>query len=144
MTPSLTFIWLVIIVLLIVIELMTMALTTIWFVGGAIIACILAALQLPLWLQIVAFVLVSVALLYFTRPIAVKYFNKNRSKTNVEGLIDKEAIVTADIDNLLGTGQVKVQGMEWTARSLDGSNISAGEVVVIKAVEGVKLIVEIA
>ena len=82
-------------------------------------------------------------LLYFTRPIAVKYFNKDRIKTNVESLIGKQAIVISEIDNLQGIGQVTVGGQEWSARTVkDGITLPVGCVVVIRAINGVKLMVE--
>lgn len=143
MTPSMTLIWLLIFAALVVIELVTMGLTTVWFAGGAIFACIMAALKLPLWLQIITFVVVSGVLLYFTRPIAVKYFNKSRVKTNVEEKIGKQAVVISEIDNLQGIGQVKIDGLDWSARSASGEPIKEGNVVRVKAVEGVKLIVEL-
>lgn len=142
MNLSMSIIWLLIFALLVVIELVTMGLTTVWFAAGALLACVVAALKLPVYVQIGVFIITSGVLLYFTRPIAVEFFNKNRVKTNVEGLVGKDAIVTADINNLLGTGQVKIQGMEWSARSLSGEEIKAGAVVTVKEVEGVKLIVE--
>ena len=92
-TISMTLIWLIIFAVLIIVELVTMGLTTIWFAGGAVIACVIAALGLPIWVQIIAFLIVSVALLYFTRPIAVKYFNKSRTRTNVESMVGKQAVV---------------------------------------------------
>lgn len=142
MEPSMTLIWLVIFAVLIVVELITMGLTTVWFAGGAIVSCIMSGFNLPIWLQIAAFILVSVVLLLFTRPIAVKYFNKNRVKTNIEAKIGKQAVVISEIDNLQGIGQVKLEGMDWSARSTDGSKIPVGSVVVVKSVDGVKLIVE--
>ena len=96
---NLTTIWLIIFVACIVIEIVTLGLTTIWFAGGALIAAVSAALGAPLWLQAVLFGAVSLALLYFTRPIAVKYFNKDRVKTNAESLVGKQAVV---ISQLLG------------------------------------------
>lgn len=97
-------IWLIVFVACIVIEIITMGLTTIWFAGGALIAAVAAALNAPLWLQIVLFIAVSLALLYFTRPVAVKYFNKDRVRTNAESLVGKQAIVISEIDNLQGIG----------------------------------------
>jgi len=143
MNFSMAVIWLVIFAALIVVELATMGLTTIWFAGGAILACICAALKLPIWIQVVVFIIASGVLLYFTRPIAVKYFNKNRTRTNVEGMIGKQAIVISEIDNLQGIGQVKINGMDWSARSYTGEHIREGNVVRVRAVEGVKLIVEV-
>lgn len=136
-------IWLAVLVVCVGIEIATMGLTTIWFAGGALVSAILAALNVPLWLQIVAFFVVSLILLYLTRPVAVKYFNKDRVKTNVESLIGRQAIVISEIDNLQGIGQVTVGGQEWSARSVkDDVQLPVGSVVVVRSVSGVKLIVE--
>lgn len=138
-----TIVWLIILIVCIGVELATMGLTTIWFAGGAIPAVIVAALNAPLWLQILLFLIVSLLLLFFTRPIAVKYFNKDRVKTNAESLIGRTAIVISDIDNLEGIGQVTVSGQEWSARSVvDGVKLPTGAVVIVRAINGVKLIVE--
>lgn len=136
-------IWLIVFVACIVIEIITMGLTTIWFAGGALIAAAAAALNAPLWLQIVLFIAVSLVLLYFTRPVAVKYFNKDRVRTNAESLVGKQAIVISEIDNLQGIGQVTVGGQEWSARTtIEGITLPVGSVVVIRAISGVKLMVE--
>ena len=136
-------IWLAVLVVCVGLEIATMGLTTIWFAGGALVSAILAALNAPLWLQIVAFFVVSLILLYLTRPVAVKYFNKDRVKTNVESLIGRQAIVISEIDNLQGIGQVTVGGQEWSARSVkDDVQLPVGSVVVVRSVSGVKLIVE--
>ncbi|MBQ9122557.1 MAG: NfeD family protein [Lachnospiraceae bacterium] len=135
--------WLVILVLLILIEFATMGLTTVWFAGGALVAAVIAALNGPIWAQVAAFVVVSLLLLIFTRPIAVKYFNVDRTKTNTESLIGKQAIVTERIDNLKATGTATINGQEWTARSASQDvDIEEGAVVIIKEIQGVKLIVE--
>ena len=78
--------WLIIFIVLIVIELLTMGLTTIWFAGGALAALLMSVLGFGMPVQVVVFIIVSVLLLVLTRPIAVKYFNQNRQKTNVESL----------------------------------------------------------
>ena len=101
-------------------------------------AVIAAALQAPIWLQILLFFAVSLLLLFFTRPVAVRYFNKDRVRTNVESMIGRQAIVTSEIDNLQGIGQVTVGGQEWSARTE-----KPGTVVDIVAVSGVKLIVKV-
>ena len=135
-------IWLVLLILFIGIEATTLGLTSIWFAGGALVAMIVAALHGPVWLQIIVFLLVALVLLFFTRPVAVKYFNKERVKTNVESIVGKQAVVTGDINNLLGTGTVTVSGQEWTARSCeDGITIPKDTIVVVEAVNGVKLMV---
>ena len=141
-TMNLTTIWLIVFVACIIIEIVTLGLTTIWFAGGALIAAIGAALGAPLWLQSVLFGVVSLVLLYFTRPVAVKYFNKDRVKTNAESLVGKQAIVISEIDNLQGIGQVTVGGQEWSARTVkEGVILPTGTVVVIRAISGVKLMV---
>lgn len=140
---SMLIVWLVFLIVCIVVELATMGLTMIWFAGGALVAAIAALCHAPLVLQIVLFLLVSVVLLFFTRPIAVKYFNKDRVKTNVESMIGRQAIVISEINNLEGVGQVTVGGQEWAARSKDEDvEIPVGTVVIVKAISGVKLIVE--
>lgn len=135
--------WLAVLVILVIVELATMGLTTIWFAGGALIATVIAALEGPVWLQFICFVVVSLVLLVLTRPVAMRYFNQNREKTNADSLVGKQAIVTLDINNLLGTGQVMLNGMEWSARSAkDDVKIEVGTVVVVKSISGVKVLVE--
>lgn len=134
--------WLVALIVSIIAEVISLGLTTIWFAGGALVAAVAAALNAPLWLQILLFVVVTLLLLVFTRPIAVKYFNKERVRTNVESLIGRQAIVISEIDNMQGIGQVTVGGQEWSARSFEeGKQISVGAVVRVMAVSGVKLMV---
>lgn len=135
--------WLILLVILIIIELMTMALTTVWFAGGALVAAIVAGFGGSVGLQLIVFVLVSLILLIFTRPVAVKYFNKDHTRTNSESLVGKQAIVISEIDNIEGIGQATVGGQEWTARSVDDAvKLPVGAVVYIRAIDGVKLIVE--
>lgn len=142
-TLNMTMVWLIILVALVVIELLTMGLTTVWFAGGALIASIAALFHAPFVLQVILFLTVSGVLLYFTRPLAVKYFNKDRVRTNAESLVGRQAIVISEIDNLQGIGQVNVGGMEWSARAkADGTVLPVGTVVIVLAIDGVKLIVE--
>lgn len=138
-----TILWLAVFVVCIVAEIFTMGLTTIWFAGGALVSAVAAALSAPVWLQIVLFFAVSLVLLYFTRPIAVKYFNKDRVKTNAESLVGQQAIVISEINNIQGIGQVLVNGQEWSARNVEESReLPVGSVVIVRAISGVKLMVE--
>ncbi len=140
---SMTMFWLIVLVVLVVIELLTMGLTTIWFAGGALIATIAAVLGAPMVVQIILFLVVSGVLIIFTRPLAVKYFNKDRVRTNAESLVGRQAIVISEIDNLQGIGQVNVGGMEWSARTrIDGVRLPVGTVTTVLGINGVKLIVE--
>lgn len=133
-------IWLAAFVVLTGIEAVTMALTTIWFAGGALVAFLMALLGAGKYIQVGAFFLVSLILLIFTRPFALKYVNQRTVKTNVEGIIGKKARITAAVNNDLAEGTAVAAGQEWTARSADGSIIEAGTMVVVEAVSGVKLI----
>lgn len=135
-------VWLIVLVICLAVEIATLGLTSIWFAIGALAATVAALLSLPLWMQNMLFIAVSLVLLFFTRPIAVKYFNKDRIKTNAESLIGKQAIVISGIDNLQGTGQIMVSGQEWSARALDEAvKYPVGAVVEVTAIQGVKLIV---
>ena len=139
MDLNMTVIWLVILVALVVIELLTMGLTTIWFAGGALVATVASLFGAPLAVQVILFLAASGLLLYFTRPLAVKYFNKDRVRTNAESLVGRQAIVISEIDNLQGIGQVNVGGMEWSARTrVDGVKLPVGTVTTILAINGVK------
>lgn len=135
--------WLVALMVLLVIEVITMGLTTIWLAGGALIAVFVAWAGFSWYVQAAVFLVVSLLLLCSTRPIAVKYFNKERVKTNIESIIGKQAIVLTEINNLKGTGQVSLNGMEWSARAYkEETVIPQGAIVIVKEVSGVKLIVE--
>ena len=135
--------WLIAMAVLLVIEIITMGLTTIWFAAGALVAVIAALLHAPLAVQFVLFAVVSVVLFFFTRPVAEKYLNNSRAKTNINSIIGEEAKVTDEIDNFYQMGAVVVKGLEWTARSADENEIiPAGSKVRVKEVSGVKLIVE--
>ena len=135
--------WLVAFVILIGIEAATMALTTIWFAGGAVFAFFAAVLGFSIQTQLVVFLIVSFILLLFTRPLAMRFVNRETVKTNVDGLIGRKAKVIKKIDNNEPSGAAVIDGQEWTARSADEAvTIPVGTHVVIKEVRGVKLIVE--
>ena len=136
-------IWLGVLAVLLVIEGLTTALTTIWFAGGALAAAIAAGIGMGIVPQLLLFFCVSLVLLFFTRPAALKLMRKDTEKTNVEGLLGKKAVVIQKINNLAQTGQVRINDIEWMARTSDDSvTIPVDTVVIIKAVHGVKLIVE--
>ena len=133
--------WLILLAFLILVEFVTLGLTTIWFAGGALVAFIVSLFYDNLLLEVILFLVVSLALLFFTRPIVKRYFNSTRVKTNYEAVIGMEALVTTRIDNINSTGLATVNGQEWTARSVDGSIIEEGTKVVIESISGVKLMV---
>ncbi len=137
-----TIYWLAIFVILLIIEIVTMGLTTIWFAGGALAAMAAGLIGFGTGIQILVFLVVSVLLLVLTRPIAVKYFNQERQKTNAESLIGQQALVLEDIDTLQSAGLVEVRGQEWSAKTDEpNGKIAKNKVVVIEGIQGVKLIV---
>lgn len=136
-------VWLGLLVILLAMEAVTLGLTTIWFAGGALAAFVLSLVGADLFVQIIAFCIVSVLLLIFTRPAAVRWLNKDRVKTNAGSLIGETAVVTERIDNLAGSGQVQVRGQYWTARTEEENTaVEAGKTVKIQRISGVKLIVK--
>ena len=135
--------WLIVLAVFLVIEAITVGLTTIWFAGGALVAAIASGAGAGILVQWILFLVISLVLLIFTRPIAMRYLNTNRTRTNAESLIGKEAVVTQTIENLKNQGQVIVGGIEWTARTDDNEKmIEKDTVVEIERIEGVKLIVK--
>lgn len=135
--------WLIAFAVLLVIEVFTLGLTTIWFAAGSLVAFIAGSLGANLAIQIGLFVVVSVVLLIFTRPLARKYFNKSRVQTNVASLTGQEGVVIEAIDTLKAQGRVSVKGQEWAARTRDSAGlIAVDKTIVIEGVEGVHLIVK--
>ena len=137
-------IWLALVIVLIVIEIFTVGLTTIWFAGGALAAIVINLLGLGMVWQIIAFLVVSGVLLFFTRPWALKYINSNRVKTNYEGVIGKVIRITEIVDNMNQTGKAVVNGQEWSVRSeQDKVILGEGTLAKVVKIEGVKLIVKV-
>lgn len=133
--------WLVAMIAFIVIEGISYQLMSIWMAVGAGAALVAHLLGADFVVQFVIFIVVSVALIIFTRPFANRFLNSKNEKTNVDNLLGKKAVVIAAIDNIKGTGTIKLGGIEWSARAEDESKISEGEIVEVVKVEGVKLIV---
>ncbi len=134
-------IWLVIAAILIVSEIVSLGLTTIWFAGGAIVAAVLAHFGAHWIVQILVFAIVSFVLLVLTRPIAQKHLMKDMEKTNIDGLIGMTGLVTETIDNTKAEGVVILDGKEWTARSVNGEIIEKDSKVKVDSISGVKLMV---
>ncbi len=139
----LNLIWLGLFILLIIIEIFTVGLTTIWFAGGSLAALLANALGADILIQVLVFLAVSCVLLIFTRPWAINHLNKKRVKTNYESEIGKVIKLTQRVDNINQTGKSVVNGQEWTVRSKDDREIlEEGGLAKVVAVSGVKLIVE--
>ena len=116
-----TIAWLVFLIILLIVEIITVGLTSIWAAGGALAALILNILGLSLMWQVAAFFAVTFVLLIFTRPFAVRFINTQREKTNYEGIIGKTIRITERVDNIRQTGMANVNGQEWTVRAESSS-----------------------
>ena len=136
--------WLGMIVLSIVVEAITTDLVAIWFMPAALVALILSLAGVPLWIQIVVFILLVAAFLVFAKRFLRRYLKKRpNALTNTDALVGETAIVTEKLDNLAQTGAVRVNGLEWSARSVDDAvTPEKGTLVVIRQISGVKLICE--
>lgn len=132
--------WLGIAVVCALIEGLTLGLTTIWFSLSAVLMIFISLRHPPLYLQWLIFVLIALILLFFTRPIALKFLHTKREKTNADGLIGKKALVLHDITEW-EKGQVKINGAVWTAASADGTDIPVGCECTVEKIAGVTLIV---
>lgn len=133
------FIWLGIIVFLALIEVMTVSLTTIWFVMSGIIALLLSFFIDNFFIQFAVFVILGILLLCKTRTIFEKWFKGKEIKTNIDRIIGMEGIVTLEIKKNT-PGEVKVDGKSWTA--VASKKIKEGATVQILEIDGVKVKVE--
>jgi len=135
-------IWFVLMVVFLVAEAACpIHLISIWFAAGSLVATIVSLLGGPIWLQVTLFLVVSGTLLALLWPFVKKFIKPNVVKTNVDAMIGTTGYVTAAIENVSATGQVKLGAMEWTARSTDGEPIPAGTLVRVDRIEGVKAFV---
>ena len=135
--------WLSVAVIMAIVEAITPALVTIWFMFGAVAALIAAWLGGSLSVQLALFVAVSVILLIATRPLAKKLLKKTENTgTNADRIINETGIVTEEIDNIKNTGEIAVLGQVWSAKSAGGNNIPVGQRVIVTEIKGVKAIVK--
>ncbi len=139
---AIMFCWLIGLVVFLIIEIVTLGLTTIWFAGGALVAFVASLVGAPVVVQVILFFAVSLLLLFFTRPVVQKRLNNSREKTNVSSMIGKEGRVVEAIDNFSESGRIVVNGMEWTARAVqDEVKIPVDAKVTIQEIQGVKALV---
>lgn len=143
MDDKLLWVWIALAVVFGVVEAATAQIVTIWFAIGAIGALIANAAGAGVTVQLSVFVAVSILTLIIARPYLKKFTKTEMQRTNADMYIGETAVVLEEIDNTRGTGQVKVKGSVWTARSRNNSVIPAGENVYVEKIEGVKLIVSL-
>lgn len=143
MDDKLLWVWIALAVVFGVVEAATAQIVTIWFAIGAIGALIANAAGAGVTVQLSVFVAVSILTLIIARPYLKKFTKTEMQRTNADMYIGETAVVLEEIDNTRGTGQIKVKGSVWTARSRNNSVIPAGENVCVEKIEGVKLIVSL-
>lgn len=136
-------IWLAALILFAIMEAATVGLVSIWFAAGSLVALIAAAAGAPIWLQATLFLVVSAGLVALLRPLAAKFITPKKTAMNADRHVGRVCLTTEDIDNLEGTGAVKLDGVIWTARSLEDTKIPAGSTVRIAALQGSKVLVEL-
>ena len=134
-------IWLALTVLFLITEAATVTVVSLWFSAGSLAAMATALLGGPVWLQTLVFLMVSAIALTALRPLVRKYLTPSLIPTNIDSVIGSVGIVTADIDNTAFSGQVELNGMEWSARSSSGDPIKTGTKVRVDKIEGVKVFV---
>ena len=134
-------IWLVLMVIFLGAEALTVSMVSLWFASGAVVALLLSLLHLQVWVQVVLFFVVSGVLLACLRPMVRRHVAPKIVPTNVDAIVGTRGIVTAEIDNVCAAGQVKVNGMEWSARSTTGEIIPEGTLIRVERIEGVKAFV---
>ena len=134
--------WLVLAVVLGVFEAITPQLVSIWFALGAVGGCVTSLITDKIWIQIVVAVVITVVSLVLTRPLAKRITSVKKTNTNSDRNIGKTAVVIADIDNINAKGQVKVGYTVWSAKSVNDTVITKDTKVIVKAIEGAKLVVE--
>ena len=140
---NMTAFWLLALVVLLVIEFLTLSLTTVWFAGGALVSAFAAELGAPVIVQVVVFLAGSLIVLFLLRPSAVRLYNGKRQKTNVSALIGQEAKIIETVNNKENTGVATINGQEWTARTKDSSEIlEEGTWAIVEEISGVKLILK--
>ena len=133
--------WLIMMVVFLLVEAATVTMVSLWFAAGALAAMIVSLLGGAVWLQTAVFLLASIVLLTALRPLVRKYVTPRLTATNVDSVIGSTGLVTAAIDNVAASGQVKLGAMVWTARATDGAPIPEGTLVKVDKIEGVKAFV---
>lgn len=139
---NISWFWLALVVIFTLIEIFTMGLTTLWFALGAAIMIFLGRLPIPFAVQIFIFLIISIILLLLTRPILIKKMKIGNEKTNSDSLIGKKALVVKSISEF-EKGEIKINGIIWSARTEDGSSIPENNQCEIVKIEGVTAIVKL-
>ena len=133
---NLPWVWVAVTIICVVIESLTLSLTTIWFGISSFVLVFLAFTPIPFGAQLFIFVALSLVLLIFTRPVVKKKINQKQIATNYERIIGQIAVVTKKI-TALDKGSVKINGMEWTAAVKEDITLEKGSKCIIEEIAGV-------
>ena len=136
LSDNLPWVWVAVTIICVVIESLTLALTTIWFGISAFVLVFLAFTPLPFVAQVFIFVALALILLIFTRPIVKKKLSQKQIATNYERVIGQIAVVTKKI-TALDKGAIKINGMEWTAAVKEDIVLEKGSKCIIEEIAGV-------
>ena len=134
--------WIAAIVIFGIVEAATVNMVSLWFMGGALAALVADLLGAGSWVQVAVFLVVSAALLAALRPFVRKFISPRKIATNADMAIGREAYLTETVDNIRGTGALKLDGKEWSVRSASGAVLEKEMLVRVVKMEGVKLYVE--
>ena len=134
--------WIAAIVIFGIVEAATVNMVSLWFMGGALAALVADLLGAGSWIQVALFLVVSAALLAALRPFVRKFISPRKIATNADMAIGREAYLTETVDNIRGTGALKLDGKEWSVRSASGAVLEKEMLVRVVKMEGVKLYVE--
>ncbi len=136
-------IWLAIFVITIIIEAVTADLVTVWFALGGLVSLIISFIPgVAWWIELIVFFVISVAALLCLRPLATKLLKRNLVNSNVDEMIHKKGKMIKACDEL-NHGEVKINGVIWTAISADEHReIKEGSLVEVLAIDGNKLVVK--
>lgn len=136
------YIWLAVTAAALIIEFITTEMVSVWFVGGGLVAMLLAGLGLDWYFHIPAFIVVSLTMMLCFRGLVMKKLSKGEVKTNAETVIGKEFELLTDI-GFNKAGSIRINGVVWTAvAENENAEIPAGTKVILKKIEGNKYIVE--
>jgi membrane protein implicated in regulation of membrane protease activity len=132
-------IWLILCGLFLLIETFTISFLMFWPGLAAFVAFILAILNFNLNIQIAVFSILSIVLIFSTKPLIKRFLKENHTITNAKTVIGKQGIVLKEIDNLYSKGQVKISGEVWSASSETDDIIPIDSTVEVTAIDGVKV-----
>lgn len=136
--------WLIAAGIFFILEIATVGFLVFWFGIGALITMVVSLFIPNVYIQTVIFIVTSTLLIFLTKPFVNKFINKDKAvTTNAYSIIGRTAIVTKEINPILGTGQIKVSGEVWSAKTEADEIIPENAEVEISNIDGVKAVVKL-